>query len=82
MVAMIHDNIELPQIDVAGIYLAPGRRHKLGYQKTASYFLSSPYTDCTDEIPPAMQATFNQYQGADYKYSQSICYTLCTQAYM
>jgi hypothetical protein len=82
MVAMIHDNIELPVIDVGGIYLAPGRRHKLGYKKTAAYFLSSPYTDCTDEIPPAMQAMFNQYQGADYAYSQSVCYALCTQAYM
>ncbi len=79
---MIHDNTELPEIDVAGIYLAPGRRHKLGYKKKEAYFLSSPHTECTDELPLAMQAMFKQYQGADYKYSQSVCYRLCIQAYM
>jgi hypothetical protein len=79
---MIHDNTELPEIDIAGIELAPGRKHKLGYQKKAAYFLSSPYTDCTEKIPLVMQAMFNRYEGADYAYSQGICYTLCTQAYM
>jgi hypothetical protein len=82
MVAMIHDNTQLPQIDVAGIMLAPGRKHNLGYKKTTTYFLSSPYTQCTSEIPPAMQAMFNLYAGADYEYSQTVCNTLCTQAYM
>jgi hypothetical protein len=82
IVAMIHDNTQLPQIDVAGISLAPGRRHKLGYKKKTTYFLSSPYTDCTNDIPLVMQEMFNKYEGADYTYSQSICYTLCTQAYM
>ncbi len=82
LVAMIHDNTELPQIDIAGIMLAPGRKHKLGYKKKATYFLPSPYTDCTNKIPPVMQSMFNQYEGADYAYSQTVCYTLCTQAYM
>ena len=79
---MIHDNTELPRIDIAGIYLAPGRRHKLGYKKQTAYFLRSPYTDCRDEIPPVMQAMFNRYDGVDYVYSQSICYIICTQTYM
>ena len=81
-VAMIHDNTQLPQIDVAGVMLATGRKHKLGYRKKTTYFLPSPYTDCTNKIPLAMQAMFQQYEGADYAYSQSVCYTLCIQAYM
>ncbi len=82
MVAMIHDNTQLPLIDIAGIYLMPGRKHKLSYKKKATYFLPSPYTDCTDKIPSVMQAMFDQYEGADYSYSQDVCYTLCTQAYV
>ena len=79
---MIHDNTQLPLIDVAGILLEPGRKHKLGYKKKQYKFLPSPYTDCTTKIPLAMQAMFDQYEGADYAYSQGVCYTLCTQAYM
>jgi len=82
IVAMIHDNTELPRVDVASMELAPGRKHKLGYRKKTTYFLPSPYTDCTNKIPLAMQAMFDQYEGADYAYSQDICYLLCTQAYM
>ncbi|CAF2128500.1 unnamed protein product, partial [Rotaria magnacalcarata] len=33
MVAMIHDNTQLPLIDIVGIELALGRKHKLGYKK-------------------------------------------------
>ncbi|CAF0800360.1 unnamed protein product [Rotaria sordida] len=82
MVAMIHDNTQLPLIDVAGMVLAPGRRHKLGYKKKTYQYLSLPYTDCTTKIPPAMQAMFSAYEGADYAYSQGVCYTLCIQAYI
>ena len=81
MVAMVHDNSELPLIDVAGIELLPGRKHKLTYKKKASYFLSAPYSDCTSNVPLAMQAMFNGYGGADYGYSQGVCYILCIQAY-
>ncbi|CAF0841505.1 unnamed protein product [Rotaria sp. Silwood1] len=70
MIAMIHDNTQLPLIDVAGTLLAPGRRHRLGYKKKTNQFLSSPYTDCTTKTPLAMQAMFNEYEGADYAYSQ------------
>jgi hypothetical protein len=82
IVAMIHDNTQLPRVDIATMELAPGRKHKLGYRKKETYFLSSPYTDCTNEIPSAMQAMFEKYAGADYTYSQDICYAICTQTYM
>ncbi|CAF2219431.1 unnamed protein product [Rotaria magnacalcarata] len=82
IVAMIHDNTQLPLIDVAGILLEPGRKHKLGYKKKQYKFLPSPYTYCTTDIPRPMRAMFDQYEGADYAYSQGVCYTLCTQAYI
>ena len=79
---MVHDNTQLPRIDIEGIELASGRKHKIGYKKKTRFFLSSPYTDCTNEIPLVMKAMFDRYQGADYTYSQSLCFILCTQAYM
>lgn len=82
IVAMIHDNTELPMIDVAGIRLATGHKHKLGYKKKTKTFLSAPYTDCTTTVSPAMQMIFDQFGGADYAYSPVICYSLCVQAYM
>ncbi|CAF1520876.1 unnamed protein product [Rotaria sp. Silwood1] len=82
MVAMIHDNTELPLIEVAGIQLDPGRKHKFGYKKRTYESLSSPYSDCTNEVSLAMQAMFNRYAGADYAYSQVLCYMTCVQAYI
>ena len=81
MVAMIHDNTELPLIDVAGMYLSNGNRYKLAYKRKSAYFLSSPYTDCTSEIPLSMSAMYSRYEGADYAYSQGVCHILCVQAY-
>jgi hypothetical protein len=82
MVAMIHDNTELPLIEVAGIPLSTGRRHKLTYKKRTHSLLSSPYTDCTNEIPQIMHAMFRRYEGADYSYSQELCNRLCIQTYV
>ena len=82
MVTMVHDNAQVPIIDIAGIDLAPGRQHKLNYRKRTSYLLSSPYTDCSDKIPLSMQAMFDRYPGGKYAYSQDVCYILCKQAYM
>ena len=82
MVAMIHDNTELPLIEVAGIELAPGRRHKLSYKKSTHQLLPSPYSDCTNTIPLVMLTMFDQYEGADYAYSQVLCNTLCIQTYV
>ena len=82
MITMIHDNTEMPLIDIAGIGLSPGRKHKLGYKKRSNHFLPPPYTQCTTKIPATMQTMFSQYQGIDYVYSQGACYLLCIQAYM
>lgn len=82
MMAMVHDNTELPLIDSAGIQLAPGRRHKLSYKKKTYQLLPSPYSDCTSDIPRVMQAMFDEYQGADYAYTSVLCYLLCTQTYV
>ncbi|CAF2728394.1 unnamed protein product [Rotaria sp. Silwood2] len=58
-VALVHDNTQLPLIEAAGIELAAGQRHKIGYRKKTTYFLSSPYTTCTDNASPTMQAMFD-----------------------
>ncbi|CAF0965271.1 unnamed protein product [Rotaria sordida] len=82
MVAMIHDNTELPLIDVAGILLKTGLKHKLSYKKKTHQLLPSPYSDCTNKVPLAMKAMFDRYAGADYAYSQILCYILCVQTYV
>lgn len=82
IVAMIHDNTELPLIDIAGIHLTPGLKHKLGYKKRENHFLQAPYTDCTDTISPAMRAMFDKYADTDYAYSQDLCYLICQQTYV
>ncbi len=82
MVALIHDNTELPFIENVGIQLTPGKRHKLSYKKTTYQLLPSPYSDCTDNIPLMMQAMFDEYKGADYAYSSVLCNILCVATYM
>ncbi|CAF4701698.1 unnamed protein product [Rotaria sp. Silwood1] len=82
IIALVHDNTQLPLIEAAGLELAPGRKHKLGYRKKTAYFLSSPYTSCTSEISPSMKAMLEKYRGADYGYSETICYQLCEQKYI
>jgi hypothetical protein len=81
MVGMLHDNTALPLVEAAGLYFAPGRKHKLGFRKKAVTMLPSPYTTCTEEIPLALHLLFDQYDGADYAYSQDLCDLLCIQAY-
>ena len=79
--ALVHDNAQIPMIETAGIQLAPGRKHKLGYRKKTTYFLASPYTKCTTKVSMAMQALFEYYNGPDYSYSETMCYKLCGQVY-
>jgi hypothetical protein len=79
---MIHDNTELPLIEAGGVELTPGRKHKLSYKKGTHQLLPSPYSDCTNKIPLVMQAMFDRYGGADYSYSQVLCYILCIQTYV
>ena len=78
---MVHDNVQLPSVETAGMQLAPGRHHKLGYAKQISQFLSAPYTTCNDKLNLGMQAMYDHYQDADYEYSQFECYLACIQAY-
>jgi hypothetical protein len=81
MIGMVHDNTQLPLIDYAGMALAAGFKHRITYTKKTISYLRSPYTTCDDKIPPMMQAMFDHYQGAEYGYSEDICYDLCTQVY-
>ena len=78
---MVHDSTELPQIEVAGMKLAPGFHHKLAYSKKSLVTLASPYSDCTSEVSPVMEAVFDEHNGAEYGYSQDCCFTLCEQSY-
>lgn len=79
VVALVHDNRELPRIHVAGLEFASGFRHRLLYSKKISQRLPPPHSDCSDTIPPSMQAMFSHYQGADYEYSIPICLMICLQ---
>lgn len=82
MVALVHDNTELPLIETSGLQLAPGHKHKLGYKKKTTFLLSAPYTSCTDNVPPSMKIMLDTYYDrGDYGYSQTICYQLCEQVY-
>lgn len=81
IVGLVHDNTELPLIESAGIELAPGLKHKLGYRKTTAYFAPAPFTTCTDKVPILMEAMFSNYEGADYGYSETLCYQICGQVY-
>ena len=79
--ALIHDNRQLPLIEAAGLEFAPGRSYKLGYKKKATYFLRPPYTQCTDQTSRLMQEMFNNYDNADYSYSDTACFQICGQVY-
>ncbi|CAF0993422.1 unnamed protein product [Rotaria sordida] len=81
MIAMVHDNAQLPLIDSAGMALATGFKHRITYTKKIVSYLRSPYSTCDEKIPPMMQAMFDNYQGAEYGYSEDICYELCTQVF-
>ena len=81
MIGIVHDNPQMPAIYSDGIELATGFKHRLTYvPKTISY-LQSPYTTCTNQIPPSMKIVFTKYYDADYEYSESLCFTLCGQIY-
>jgi hypothetical protein len=81
MVAMVHDNVQVPSVEMAGMLIGPGQHHRMSYTKQTSSFLSAPYTDCNDKLNLGMQAKFDQYNGTDYGYSQAECYFACIQAY-
>jgi Amiloride-sensitive sodium channel len=82
MVALIHDNTQFPEINTRGLILGPGKKHRISFAKKTTYFLPSPYTTCTNQIPITMQLMFDQFNDADYVYGQTICYQDCTQVYL
>ena len=81
MVGLIHDNTQVPLMDSFGFNLIPGQKHKLGYRKKTNFFLSSPFTPCTDKVSLWMQSMLNNYPVANYGYSQDLCYLLSLQIY-
>lgn len=82
-VVLIHHNTEPPLIESAGIFLTPGRQHKLSFKKKATYLLPAPYSSCVNVVPPPMKAMFDYcYHEANYGYSEFVCYSLCAQTYM
>jgi hypothetical protein len=81
VMVMLHDNRQLPLIELAGMALGPGLKHRITFTRKSAEFLRPPYTGCTDKIHLAMQAMFNRYQQANYSYSQFLCFTNCIQEY-
>ncbi|CAF1075561.1 unnamed protein product [Adineta steineri] len=82
IISLVHDNTQAPLIETAGIQLATEKTHKLGYKKKTTFFLSAPYTSCTKQISPSMQAMLDSFDGADYEYSTTICLQLCRQTFV
>ncbi|CAF2785721.1 unnamed protein product [Rotaria sp. Silwood2] len=72
MIAMVHDNPQLPLIDSAGMALATEFKHRITYTKKIISYLRSPYSTCNDKILPVMLAMLDNYQGAKYGYSEDM----------
>jgi len=81
MVGMIHDNTQLPLVDIAGLHFGTGQKHKLCFKTKMNFILPAPYSTCTDQVTFAMQTLFNHYDKADYAYSQLLCFAICIQTY-
>jgi hypothetical protein len=82
LIAMVHDNREMPLIDLGGYYLTSGRKHEITYTKRANYLLEKPYIGCADTVPLMLQPTFGRFGNADYRYGEFVCFLVCMQAYM
>lgn len=77
----MHDNSELPRIEVSGMELVPGFRHRLTYRGRIDTLEPAPYSTCTEDIPLSMQVMYEHYQGADFAYSERICMATCIQVH-
>ncbi|UJR23144.1 hypothetical protein I4U23_026163 [Adineta vaga] len=82
LVAMLHDNNQLPLVESVGMQFIPGRKHKMGYSKTRSTFLPSPYTACSSQSTPGMEAMFAQFSEAKYDYGEDLCFYVAIQTYI
>ena len=78
---MVHDNAQLPAVELGSMLFGPGQHHRLTYTKRTNIFLKAPYTNCNDQVNAATQAMMNQYDGTDYGYSQYQCFIPCIQQY-
>ena len=81
MVALVHDNEQVPNIEIIARQLAPGQHHRLGYTKKTSSFLPKPYTTCNNKASARLQALLDGYHDTDYGFSQLPCFLACLQAY-
>ena len=81
MVGLVHDNMRVPLMDVLGLNLIPGRKHKLSYRKKMNYFLPAPYTNCANKAQQSMRTVSAIYPGAFYRYSQALCFRMSVQSY-
>ncbi|UJR36542.1 hypothetical protein I4U23_029262 [Adineta vaga] len=79
---LVHDNEQIPLIEMTAMKLGPGRHHKLGYVKKISTFLPAPYTSCGTVITPGMEAMYSEYHDTDYGYFELPCYYACIQSYV
>lgn len=79
---MVHDNNEVPLVDLLGFELKSGEKYKLSFRKEASYFLPAPFTKCVNEPPLSMEPVLMNYPQANYEYSQSLCYRYVIQIFM
>ncbi|CAM4896408.1 unnamed protein product [Rotaria socialis] len=82
IVALVHDNSKVPNVDLEAVFLSPERHHKLGFQKKKNVFLAPPYTTCTEQISPGLQVVYDGYNGTDYAYSLFYCTNACVQEYI
>ncbi|CAF1501175.1 unnamed protein product [Didymodactylos carnosus] len=83
MVSMLHDNEQIPQIEIDGIGFAPNRKHTSQFSKETTSFLSAPYTNCTEIILADMKTMLGAYySGTQYQYSRQVCLNLCEQTYI
>lgn len=82
IVSFVHDNGQIPEIELSAMGLGTGQKHTLVFTKKVSYFLSEPYTNCSGELRADHQRMIEYFTDADYEYSQFLCYTLCAQSYM
>ncbi|CAM4889168.1 unnamed protein product [Rotaria socialis] len=57
---IVHDNTKLLLVEVRGLQLEPGQRHKLACKHRRYDLLPSPYSDCTDKISLAMKLMYTK----------------------
>lgn len=81
MVVVVHHNREAPLVDFSGMSYSPGLAHRVFYRKRTNDVLPSPYSDCTKTKDAAMEAMYDQYNGTDYIYSQTVCQLICSQTF-